>query len=140
VLVPLTGVVGRYEELHLHLLELARPEDEVARRDLVAERLADLGDPERRLLARELQDVLEVDQDALGGLRPQVDLGSRLGRRPDVSLEHEVELARLADTAAALRAVDLAIRVAALLGDRLAQVILAPASLALAEALDERVA
>src|SRR5690606_18207631 len=33
------------EELHLHLLELARTEDEVSRRDLVAERLADLRDP-----------------------------------------------------------------------------------------------
>ena len=102
VLVPLAGVVGRDEELHLHLLELARAEDEVARRDLVAERLADLGDPERRLLARELKDVLEVDEDALGGLRPQVDLGARLGRRPDVGLEHQVELARLAELAAAL--------------------------------------
>jgi hypothetical protein len=39
------------EELHLHLLELAGAEDEVARRDLVAERLADLRDAERRLLA-----------------------------------------------------------------------------------------
>ena len=45
----------RHEELHLHLLELARAEDEVARRDLVAKRLADLGDAERRLLARELR-------------------------------------------------------------------------------------
>ena len=59
---------------------------------------------------------------------------------PDVGLEHQVELARLAELAAALRAVDLAARVAALLGDRLAQVVLAPAPLALAEALDERVA
>ena len=40
------------EVLHLHLLELAHPEDEVAGADLVAERLADLGDPERQLLAR----------------------------------------------------------------------------------------
>ena len=46
---------GRHEELHLHLLELARAEDEVAGGDLVAEGLADLGDAERRLLARELR-------------------------------------------------------------------------------------
>src|SRR4030088_2415288 len=50
VLEPLLGVGRGDEELHLHLLELARPEDEVARRDLVAEALADLSDPERRLL------------------------------------------------------------------------------------------
>ena len=63
----------RHEELDLHLLELARAEDEVARRDLVAERLADLRDPERRLLARELEHVLEVDEDALRGLGAQED-------------------------------------------------------------------
>ena len=52
VLEPLHVIARRVdEELHLHLLELARPEDEVARGDLVAERLADLGDPERQLLA-----------------------------------------------------------------------------------------
>ena len=46
------GLVRADEVLHLHLLELAHPEDEVAGADLVAERLADLGDPERQLLAR----------------------------------------------------------------------------------------
>jgi hypothetical protein len=48
VLVPLLGLGRRHEVLHLHLLELAGAEHEVLRRDLVAERLADLGDPERR--------------------------------------------------------------------------------------------
>ena len=87
------GLAGRHEELDLHLLELAGAEDEVARRDLVAERLADLGDPERRLLARELQDVLEVDEDALRGLGAQVDRPSPSSRdRAHVGLEHEVEL------------------------------------------------
>ena len=38
-------------------------------RDLVAERLADLRDAERRLAAGELGDVLEVDEDALRRLR-----------------------------------------------------------------------
>ena len=45
------GLVGRDEVLHLHLLELAGPEDEVLRGDLVAERLTHLGDAERWLLA-----------------------------------------------------------------------------------------
>ena len=45
-------VVRRDEVLDLHLLELARAEDEVARRDLVAERLADLRDPERHLVTK----------------------------------------------------------------------------------------
>jgi hypothetical protein len=50
-----------------------------------------------------------------------------------VGLEHEVELAGRGQLAAALRAPELALRV------RLAQVVLAPAPLALAEALHERV-
>ena len=56
-----------------------------------------------------------------------------------MGLEHQVELARLGELAAALRAAQLGVRVAAFGLDRLAQVVLAPAPLALAEALDERV-
>ena len=97
VLVPAVGVLGRYEELHLHLFELARSEDEVAGRDLVAERLADLGDAERRLLARRRLHVQEVDEDALRRLGPEVrDRGVVLDG-PDVGLEHQVEVAGLGE-------------------------------------------
>src|SRR5262245_65720396 len=42
-------VVARANEiLHLHLFKLARPKDEVARRNLVAERLANLRDTKRQ--------------------------------------------------------------------------------------------
>ena len=99
VLEPLLRLGRRHEELHLHLLELARAEDEVAGRDLVAERLADLGDPERRLLARELQHVLEVDEDALRGLRAQVGGRAGLLDGADRRLEHQVEVARLGQVA-----------------------------------------
>ena len=88
---PLLGLGRRDEVLHLHLLELERPEDEVAGRDLVAERLADLRDPEGRLAARDLRDVLEVDEDALRGLRSEVRVLPRLLDRTDPRLEHEVE-------------------------------------------------
>ena len=74
VLVPLGGLLGRHEELELHLLELAGAEHEVARRDLVAEALADLRDAERRLLAAGVEHVLEVHEHALRRLGPQVDL------------------------------------------------------------------
>ena len=134
VLEPLGALVGRHEELHLHLLELARTEDEVAGRDLVAERLADLGDPERRLFPGELQDILEVDEDPLGRFGAQVDGRALLGDRAHVRLEHEVELARLGQLPAADRAAKLAF------GLHLAQMVLAEALLALAQALDERVA
>ena len=88
------------EVLHLHLLELAHPEDEVARADLVAERLADLGDAERQLLAARLADVAEVHVDALGRLRAQVDLDALLLDRAHVGLEHQVEAARGGERAA----------------------------------------
>ena len=84
VLVPLLRLGRRDEELHLHLLELARAEDEVAGGDLVAEALADLSDPERRLLAGELEVVLEVEEDPLSGLGAQVDGRALLLDRPDV--------------------------------------------------------
>ena len=96
--------VGPDEVLHLHLLELAHPEDEVARADLVAERLADLGDPERQLLARGLLDVLEVDVRALGGLGPQVDDRRVVLDRAHERLEHEVEPARRGQRSAVDRA------------------------------------
>ena len=88
---PLLVGAGLHEELHLHLLELAGPEDEVPRRDLVAERLPDLGDPERDLLARRVEDVEVVDVDPLRGLRPEVHDRGLLLDRPHERLEHEVE-------------------------------------------------
>ena len=68
-------------------------------RDLVAERLADLRDPERRLASRDLGDVLEVDEDPLRRLGAQVGVEARLLDRPDPRLEHEVELPRLGEVA-----------------------------------------
>src|SRR5690606_21289700 len=54
------------------LLELAGAEDEVSGGDLVAERLADLADAERWLLAARGEHVREVHENALGGFRAQV--------------------------------------------------------------------
>ena len=77
----LEPVVGEFqaillaaEVLDLHLLELARAEGEVARVDLVAEGLADLGDAEGHLdaLAGLVADVFELHEDALCGLGSQV--------------------------------------------------------------------
>src|SRR5204863_2174772 len=87
------------EELHLHLLELARAEDEVPRRDLVAERLADLRDAERHFLAARLLHVEEVHEDSLRRLRPQIDDGRRLLEGTHEGLEHQIELPRLGELA-----------------------------------------
>ena len=73
VLEPLQIGAGLAEELQLHLLELPGAEGEVAGGDLVAEGLADLAHAEGQLAAGGALDVDEVDEDALGGLRPQID-------------------------------------------------------------------
>src|SRR5207245_3150673 len=99
VAVALGCLCRRHEVLHLHLLEFARPEEEVSRCDLVPKGLADLRDAERRLAACELGDVLEVDEDALCGLGPEVDLRPGLLDRPDASLEHQVEVPCLGEVA-----------------------------------------
>ncbi len=145
VLMPLLGGRRLDEELHLHLLELAGTEDEVARRDLVAEALTDLPDAERRLAPRGRDHVGEVDEDALRGLGAQVVHAILSLDRPEVGLEHHVEVARFGPLplGAAVRADDLAHRhvigVAALLrGVRLLHVVLAVPLVAV-QALDQRV-
>ena len=87
------------EELDLHLLELARAEGEVPRRDLVAETLADLGDAEGNPHPRAVADVLEVDENALGRLGTQKDRVLFAAQRADDRLEHQVELPRLGQRA-----------------------------------------
>ena len=74
VLEPLLPLIRMHEELQLRLLELARPEREVARIDLVAEGFADLRDAKRNLLAGRLTNALEVVEDRLAGLRAQEGL------------------------------------------------------------------
>ena len=91
VLEPLLALGRRHEVLHLHLLELAGAEDEVLRRDLVAERLAHLGDAEGGLLPRRVEDVGEVEEHALGRLGPQVGHVALVLHRAGVRLEHQVE-------------------------------------------------
>src|SRR5690606_13172384 len=130
---------------HLHLLELARAEDEVARRDLVAEALADLGDAERGLHAGAREHVREVHEDALGGLGAQVVEPLFVVDGAEVGLEQAGERARLGPLAAraAVLADDVGEAVlghaALLLLVGLQQVVFAVALVAM-QALDERVA
>ncbi len=98
-LVPHKAVFGRAEEFHLHLLELARAENEVARRDFVAEGLADLRDAERNLHARRIDDVFILKEDALRGLGAQIDLGILVLEHADMGFEHKIERARLGERA-----------------------------------------
>ena len=94
VLVPGFVLAGLDEEFHLHLLELAGAEDEVARGDLVTEGLAHVGDAERRLLTGGGHDVLEVHEDALCGFGAQVVQGVLVFDRTEMGAQHHIEVAR----------------------------------------------
>src|ERR687890_908421 len=92
---PLTVGSRLHKELHLHLLELSSPENEVSRCNLVAKGLSDLSDTERNALSRGLQHVEIVHVDPLRRLRPEIYHGGRVFDRTHERLEHEVEQTRL---------------------------------------------
>ena len=87
-------VVGRNEVFDFHLFELAAAEYEIARRDFIAERLADLRDAEGDFDAARVADIFEVGEYSLRGLGAQVGDGCFVAQRADVCLEHQVEIAR----------------------------------------------
>ena len=95
------GPIGVFvdEIFHLHLFKFARAENEVARRDLVAERLADLRNTERQFHATGIDDVFEINKHALRRLRPQISDGRTIGHGADVRLEHHVKRARSGEAA-----------------------------------------
>src|SRR5579883_284294 len=102
VVEPLLHLAGMHEELQIPLLELALPEQEVARRHLVAEGFTDLADTERNLHARGLQHVVVVQVDVLACLTAQVGLHALALDDTDVGLHHQVKRARLHQFAAAV--------------------------------------
>ena len=66
------SIISPAKILDLHLLELARSKDEIARRHFVAKRLPDLRDPEGQFPARRIKHILEVREYSLGGFGPKV--------------------------------------------------------------------
>ena len=81
------------EELAFHLFELAGTEGEVARRDLIAERLAHLADAKRQLAAGGTLDVGKVDENALCGFGAQIAGRGRILGYANGRFEHQVKLA-----------------------------------------------
>ena len=98
------SLVWAHEHLQLHLLKLAHAEDEVSWADLVAERLADLGDAERDLLSRRITHVLVLHVGALRRLGAEIDHRGILFNRAHEGLEHQIESARSCQRALAVRA------------------------------------
>ena len=112
---PLVVGARLHEVLDFHLLEFAGSEGEVARRNLVAEGLAYLGDAEGELAAGGREHVGEVNEDALGRFRSQVHLMGGVFDWAHEGLEHQAELARvgqLATTVGADSGIDLVLAVA----------------------------
>mmetsp|Transcript_13127 Transcript_13127/g.37407 ORF Transcript_13127/g.37407 Transcript_13127/m.37407 type:complete len:390 (-) Transcript_13127:301-1470(-) len=85
---------GWDEVFHLHLLKLPRPKDEVAGRNLIPERLANLRNTKGDLGPGRAHYVLKVDEDALRRLRTKVRHTGLVRHGTNVGLEHEVEIAR----------------------------------------------
>ena len=95
VLEPLLVGARRDEELHLHLLEFPRPEEEILRVDLVPERLPYLGDAERGALARRGLHVQKIYEYPLRRLRAEVHYGGGILQGADKRLKHQVEPPRI---------------------------------------------
>ena len=95
--------VGRNEIFDFHLLELAGTENEVARINFVAESLTRLRNPERHFDAPGIDDIFEIDENALRGFRSQVSDRRFVAQRTDVGLEHHVERARRRERAGLAR-------------------------------------
>ena len=99
VLEPLQLGSGTYEELHLHLLEFAHTEDELAGDNLVAESFADLCDAERYLHAAALLHIEKVDEDALGSLWAEVEGVRIINYATHFCGEHQIELTHICPVA-----------------------------------------
>src|SRR5947209_10919210 len=78
------------EKLHFHLFKLTHTEDKLAGYDLVAERLANLGDTKRYLHACRLLHVEEVNKYTLGCFGAQVNCIRLFGYGAELCREHQV--------------------------------------------------
>src|ERR1041384_7481959 len=103
LLMPFFVCTGNHKKFDLHLLEFTSPKREVARRDLVPERLSDLRDPERKLEPHRLQHVIEIDENSLRGFRPEVSHRRLVLEGTHECLEHQIELPRFGELAFAAR-------------------------------------
>src|SRR5438876_10615816 len=89
-------VSGSDELFHLHLFKFARPKNEVAGRDLIAKRLANLSDAKGKLAPAGSQHIQKIDEYPLGRFRTKINKRRRIvfGGRADMRLKHQVERAR----------------------------------------------
>ena len=87
-------VVRRYKIFYLHLLEFAAAEYEVARGNLVPERLAYLRYSEGNFYAGCVADIFKVGENALRGFGAEICYRGFVAQRANVGLKHQIEVAR----------------------------------------------
>ena len=93
MLVPLFIRARLAEEFKLRLLKFARAEDKGLGRDFVAEALSYLGDAEWNFDPCGIEDVSEIDEDALGGLRTQIHQHRIIDVCAHLGFKHQPETA-----------------------------------------------
>src|SRR5262249_19098909 len=91
LLMPLLIGAWHHEEFNLHLLELAHAENEILGCDLVSVCLTNLSNSERQLAISRIENVFEIDEDALRCFGPQISNVVLTLDRPDGCLEHQIE-------------------------------------------------
>src|SRR6516225_8053594 len=94
VIEPFHPLLRRAKIFQFHLLELARAEREIARIYFVSESFADLRDPEWQLLARDFENIFELNENRLRRLRAEICNRAFVRCGADMRLEHQIELAR----------------------------------------------
>src|SRR5215213_8947605 len=101
----------RFDEVfHLHLLKLARAQNKISGRDLVAKRFSNLRDSERNLPAHRGLDIKKVNKDSLRGFRTQIRKRRRIvfvSSSAQRGPEHHVEITFVGEVCrTALRTLD----------------------------------
>ena len=81
------------KELDLHLFEFTGAKGEISGVDLVSKGFSDLGDSKREFFARNLENILKLDEHGLCGFGAEVGQVAFILDRTYVGFEHQVKLA-----------------------------------------------
>src|SRR5574344_43768 len=83
------------EELHLHLLKLPHPEDELASHNLIPESLSYLSNSKRNLHTPSLLNIQILNEDTLSSFRTKINLIRILTSIANLSAEHQIKLTNI---------------------------------------------
>ncbi|MPM64271.1 hypothetical protein SDC9_111157 [bioreactor metagenome] len=95
MLEPFEFLTRPYKKLHLHLLELPHPKDELTCHYFITECFPYLGNTERNLHPAGFLYIQEVHKNSLGCFGPQVNDAGIFTYAPHLGREHQVKLTNL---------------------------------------------